>query len=316
MGSIVSGVTDAVSGLFGGGAPSQPNTQVYQPGGTGSQDSNLQNLLSQNTQLLSGGNNPYNTYSPQILQAFQSLFNNPAAGGLQSAAGTAGTAFTNAGNQAAGASGALNTSALSMLPGAASVMQMGLDPQSALYSQLLQKNNDAANVTNAQYGLTGQQAAGNTQQADTNFNIDWQNNELSRAIAGLSAGGAAVTNAGTSLNTANTLGTSGAASTLAGGETPYAANQMIGGNQETALTQLLSQLLGPVTESQSTIGNLQNYLNTGVLASSTGANASLEDYYAQLQNSSNIGSGIGSILGMDSGGGSTLGADALSFLGL
>ena len=309
-----------VTSIFGGQSqPTQPNTQVYQPTGTGSQDQNLQNLLTQSYNNVSGSNNPYSQLSPQMLQAFEQLFNPSSATGYQTAANTSGTQSTGVGAQAGGASSAINSAALAGLPGAMQVMNMGLDPQSALYNQQLQQTNDQSNVANAQYGLTGQQAAGNTNQADINFNNTWQNNQLARAISGLQAGSSAVTNAGTAANTANTLGTSGAASTLAGGATPYTAGQTIGGGNETAIMQYLSQLLGPSTSAAPVINEGQNYLNTGVAASTSGANTALNDYYAQLQQQDQLGSGIGSLLGMDVSGANspnsqTLLSAALSFL--
>lgn len=301
-----------VSGIFGGGdssAPSQPNIQVYQPTGTAGADTNIQNLLNSNTTALTGSSNPYSQLSPQILQAFETLFNNSGTSGYATGAANSGTALTNVGNQAVNASAPLNTAALGLLPGAAQVYNLGLDPQSALYNQQLQKTNDQANVTNAQYGLTGQQAAGNTQQADTNFNIDWQNQQLSRALAGLSGAGTAISNASGNAINASNLGTTGANNILAGGAAPYNAQQTVGSNQETALTQYLSQLLGPVTSTQSTIGDLSGYLGQGINASASGATAGLNDYYAQLQNSANAGSGIGAIgnaLGLGNGGAGNL----------
>lgn len=293
-----------VSSIFGGQSqPSQPNTQVYQPSGTGSQDQNLQNLLTQSYNNVSGSSNPYSQLSPQMLQVFQQLFNPANAGGYQTSANNAGAQSTALGQQAGGASSALNSSALALLPGAMQVANMGLDPQSALYNQQLQQTNDQSNVTNAQYGLTGQQAAGNTQQADVNFNNTWQNQQLQRAIAGLGGASSAITNAGTAANTANSIGAGGAAATLAGGATPYSAGQNIGAGNNAAIMQYLSQLLGPSTSAAPVIGEGQNYLNTGVNASAQGANASLNDYYAQLQQEQQLGSGIGSLLGMGSSGG-------------
>lgn len=169
---------------------------------------------------------------------------------------------------------------------------MGMDPQNALYNQNLQKTNDQANVSNAQYGLTGQQAAGNVQQADTNFNIDWQNTQLERALAGLSGAGTATNAAGAAGTTANNVGSAGAGSILAGGAAPYTAGQTVGANQETALQQYLSQLLGPVNSSQSTIGDLAGYLNQGINASASQGSQALANYYASLQ-----GAGAGAVGG-------------------
>lgn len=304
MGGFVSGITSGLGDLFGGSTPSQPNVQVYQPGGTGAQDQNLQNLLSANTTALSGGNNPYSQLSPQIIQAFQQLFNNPGTAGYTSGAGNAGQALTTIGNQAVNAAPQLNTAALSLLPGATSVMNMGLDPQMALYQQQLQQTNDQANVANAQYGLTGQQAAGNLNQADKNFNIDWQNNELQRAIAGLNAGGSAITNASGNAINASNLGTTGASNLLAGGAAPYNAANTIGNTQETALNEYLAQLLGPVTSTQQTIGNLSDYLGKGIGASAQGAQIANQDFASQMSAANSLGSGLSSIMGLFNNGGS------------
>ena len=285
----------AIGSLFGGGSPSQPNVQVYQPSGTASQDQNLQNLLSQSYSTLSGPNNPYTQYQPQFASLYNSVYNSPYAAGYQQSAGQAGQGYTNTGNAALMNSSALSSFLPQLLQGASSTMQMGLDPQQALYNQMLQQTNDQANVTNAQYGLQGQQAAGNVNQADTNFNIDWQNNELQRAISGLSAGSAAGTSAGALANTAQGVGGAGAGQVLQGGQTPYGVGTTIGGVQGNALEAYIQALLGPVTSSAGTIGQQQNYLNTGVNASAQGANAALGDYQAQLTNSANLGSGLGSL---------------------
>lgn len=339
IGNAVKSIGNTVGGLLGGSsgsAPSQPNTQVYQPGGTSSVDATLANLLKTNANYLSGSN-PYNTLSPQIQQAFQQLFNTPGTSGYTNAANVAGGAYTGVGAQGLGLSSELGTAVPTSLLGGANVLNMGMDPQNALYQQLLQRTTDQANVANAQYGLQGQQAAGNVNQATTNFNIDWQNQELERALQGLSGFNQSAATAGTVGTAGQNIGTAGAGDILTGGTLPYAAGQTIGGNQETALAQYIQQLLGPVSSSQNTISQLQSYLNEGVGASSSGANAALADYYAQLQNSANLGSGLGGLLGLGNGSGGTLGSslyntasnlipsgsslasyatDALAFLGL
>ncbi len=305
----------AIGGLFGGGGPSQPNVQVYQPSGTSSQDSNLQNLLSQSYGNLYGSSNPYTQTMPQAQSIYGSLYNSPYASAYQTAAGNAGAGYTNTGNTALMNSTALSGGIPQLMAGANQVYQTGLDPQQALYNQQFQRTNDQANVSNAQYGLTGQQAAGNTQQADTNFNIDWQNNELSRQIAGLGGAAGAMGAAGSLGTTAAGLGGTGAGQLTTGGATPYGASASIAGQQQNALQAYIQQLLGPTTSTENTIGQQQNYLNTGVNASAQGANAALSDYYAQLQNSSNIGSGIGDILGLGTHSGGTVGGSLLSGLG-
>lgn len=66
------------------------------------------------------------------------------------------------------------------------VYQMGLDPQQALYNRTRQQVQEQTGATNAMYGLGSSAAgAGVANQALSNFNIDWQNQQLGRALQGL-----------------------------------------------------------------------------------------------------------------------------------
>jgi len=137
-------------------------------------------------------------------------------------------------------------------------------------------------AANAQYGLTGQQAAGSVNQANTNFNIDWQNTELQRAIASLGAAGTATTAAGGAGTAAQNVGSAGAGAVAQGGTVPYQQDLLGTSNQASALNQYITSLLGPQTSSQQVIGDLQTYLTGGINASTSGQEASLNDYAAQL----------------------------------
>ncbi len=299
--SYVAAAAPLIGSVAGGllGGSSAPSANVYQPGGTSSVDSQLQALLSQNSSLLNNSTNsssPYNTLSPQMAQVFQSLFNSPGQAGYQTSANNAGTAYTGVGNQTLNNTTALSGQIGSLLQNGNTVAQMGLDPQQALYNQQLQLTNDQSNVNNAAYGLTGQQAAANTNQADQNFNTSWQNQELQRALTGLEGQAGAATVAGTAATTAQNTGSAGAGSILAGGAAPYTAGQTIGAGQETALAQYLSQLLGPTTAAQGTIGDLGAYLGQGINASASQGSQALADYYGSL-----TGGAAGSIAGSSLG---------------
>lgn len=311
IGSIVPGVGTALGaslggaagGLFGskgGGGGTRPATSgVYQPQDTANQDSNLIALLNQNGGFLHGEQNPYTQLKPQIDQTFAQLFNTPGMAGFNTAAGNAGNAYTNVGNRSISGSGALDSAALSNLPGASAVYNMGIDPQNALYNRELQKTRDLANVTNAQYGLTGQQAGSSVNDALSNFNIDWQDRELGRALQGLSGATNAVSGVGNQLTQGQNVGSAGAGSILSGGATPYTTGQSIGSDQESAITQYISQLLGPVNSSESTIHDLMQYLGLGVNASSAGASQGLANYNSQVsgaQGGAMGGSSLGSAL--------------------
>ena len=300
------GIGSLVGGFLGGSnAPAQSGPSTgYVPSGTSNIDSMLQSLLGSNKNLV-GSNNPYSTMAPQLQQVFGSLFNNPATSGYQNAGTTAGGAFNTLGQQGGNFSNLLNTSALSSLGAGANVANMGLDPQKALYGQQLQQTNDQANVANAQYGLQGQQAAGNVNQADQNFNTGWENQQLQRALSGLSGLDTNMGAVGAAGTTANNVGVSGAGNLLQGGQTPYGVNQTVGDNQETALLQQISNLLGPSTSSQSTIGDLSTYLGQGATASAYAAGQNNDNYYASLEGGaagSQTGQGIGDLLDNGSAG--------------
>lgn len=307
MGGSIGGL---VGSIFGGNsAPSSPQVNVYQPTGTGTADTQLQNLLTQNSSLV-GANNPYNTFSPQFAALYNQIYSNPFQAGAQTAANTAGASYGTVGNQSLNNSTALSSSINPGLAAAGSVLNTAFDPQNALYAQTLQKVNDQSNVANAQYGLTGQQAAGNVQQADSNFNIDWQNNELQRQLSGLTGYGAAQGAAGAAGTAAQNVGSAGAGAQVQAGSIPYQQSVAGTNNQAAALQQYITALLGPQTSSESTIGDLAGYLGQGIDASTSGNTAALNDYYAQLKGAgagalggSQLGSGISSFLGSSGSGG-------------
>ena len=68
------------------------------------------------------------------------------------------------------------------------VYQNSLDPQKALYNRTAQQLQDQTGATNSMYGLGSSAAgAGVANQAMSNFNIDWNAQQLQNQIAGLGA---------------------------------------------------------------------------------------------------------------------------------
>jgi hypothetical protein len=67
-----------------------------------------------------------------------------------------------------------------------SVYNLGMDPQNALYNRTQQQITDQSAASNSMYGLgSSGQGAALQNQANENFNIDWQNQQLARASQGL-----------------------------------------------------------------------------------------------------------------------------------
>jgi hypothetical protein len=148
---------------------------MYVPTGLGAVDQNWQNL--QNSQLgVYNQGNPYSAWNQQAANTSGTQY-----GALATAAGQYGQQL---GQQAQGAYGAQN-----YLQGAGQqVYNLAMDPQSALYNRTQQQLGDQVNAGQAQRGLGGSAVGGSEyNQAMSNFNIDWQNQQLGRATQGASA---------------------------------------------------------------------------------------------------------------------------------
>ena len=126
------------------------------------------------------------------------------------------------------------------------------DPQNALYSQLQNQNQQQNLAMLGQSGVAGtpygQGVAG---QQNTNFNIDWQNQQLQRAATGAGAAGSLLGSIGKYTNT-------GLGQMQQGAALPYQTSQGITGNQLGLLGQAGQQ---GALASQTPQMQIQDYLN-------------------------------------------------------
>jgi hypothetical protein len=174
-------------GSGAGSIPSymQPTSGAYQPpsppsglgGGQGGQGggqsgaptdfAGINNVLSQ---AGAGMNSMYNQYAPGMMQN----------------AYDQGQYMQSLGNQLSGAYGGLQT-------GANSILNTAFDPQNALYARTQQQLQDQTNSALSQRGIgMSPYGAGVASNAMSNFNIDWQNQQLQRQATGLGAAGTAL----------------------------------------------------------------------------------------------------------------------------
>ncbi len=216
------------------------------------------------------------------------IVNNPYAGAYQGAAGAAGGQLGTLGGQAGSASGSLYGSG-------ASILNTAFDPQNALYNRTQQQNQDQ---TGAMLAATGVGAtpygAAVMGQNNSNFNIDWQNQQLQRQAQGIQSANQAYAGGGQQ-------GTLGAQSTLGAGQLPYSTSVGISNAGLGALG----------TEQglyQGVTGAADQYLGLA----NTGYQDQLGQYNAQDQQFTQMLSGLGSILGF--GGNSSLGQSGLNWL--
>ncbi|MBU9373399.1 hypothetical protein KTE28_03510 [Burkholderia multivorans] len=240
-----------------GGGPS-----YYTPTGLGTADTTWQNLLS----------NINNIYNTENLNQYglNSLQQGTAAAWqygpqYQNAANAAGQGYTNvAGALTNLGYGDLHTQSV-LLGAGQNVFNLGLDPQNALYDRTRQQLTDQTAATNSMYGLGSSAAgAGVQNQALSNFNIDWQNSQLSRALQGLQGFTGAA-------NTAGQYGQAGASAltqapgyTLLGGSVPFdtaQAIQAVPGNLANTYGAFLNQnVYGPA---EGIMGAIIPYMNYG-----------------------------------------------------
>ncbi len=233
------------------------------------------------------------------------------------------------------------------------ILNTAFDPQQALYAQQYQQLQDQTNSTSAMNGVAGSPyAAGIANTNNNNFNIDWQNAQLQRQIAGLGAYGTAATTADSNLNSVlgqqasdyNSL-TSGATSNFGSlnntADTGYTAAVGNAAEANNAASTLGNQSLQTLASSsalpdatysanQSNILNYLNSLNSGINTAlqpttaginaagnylSIGQNATSLQDQATAQNTQQqqaFWSGLTNLLGLGSGAGQTSGAGALS----
>lgn len=276
-----------IGGLFGGSGsgsymPSSTSggQALYQPSGQPAID-----------QSLIGNMGKYGAsidryFGPMLAPAestFYSQYNNPYASGLQSYANQAGQLSAAMAPQYYGQMQNLGAAGNQLL-------QTGFDPQSALYDRMQQQNMEQANAGLSQRGLAmSPYGAGVANQANQNFNIDWQNQQLQRQLQATQ--GAAGAYAG-----ALPMGAAAINATTGAGQLPYTAFGTIGQGQN----QALQNYYGNISPYFGAIGNLMNqqanYLGWGQGASSQALSAQDMANKLSAQNAAGLSSGITSAI--------------------
>lgn len=260
VGSLVSGIGGLTSGSGGAGSPGSV-PMGYPMQNPSQADTNYQYLTWQtpgSMQNLSvqGYGNVYNlTQNPSGLQSYVP--------GYQAGANTSGAYGTNT-------LAPMEANAAQSLYGAGgNVLNTAFDPQLALYNKTAQQTQDQANAINAMYGLSSSPyGAGVANQAMTNFNIDWQNQQLQRQAQGIQSSGLAYGGVGD-------LGQSAMQTYLQAGATPYQAYQQ----QQNDQLQALSTGQGL---DANTLNALAAYLRLGQSATAVGQSGA--QTAGQLQN--------------------------------
>lgn len=175
------------------GGTGQQGSQ-YVPTGLGAADNQWQADSATNQSQLNANGGFANQVDPNIANSYKQLGNinyQPYLQASQQAGSEYGQLAATVGqygNQMAGQAANDFGQQQALQQAGQSVYQLGMDPQHALYNRTQQQITDQSAASNSMYGLgSSGQGAALQNQANENFNIDWQNQQLSRASQGLQA---------------------------------------------------------------------------------------------------------------------------------
>lgn len=258
-----------VGGLIGSAFSSTPVSGVgtsaqpaYQPPNQAGIANQWQNYYGQLGNTSSGY---YGGIQPLAWQSAQAAYNNPYASQYPAAA--------------AQLAGTANQTAQQQLGAANQLYQTSMDPQQSLYQRTSQQVDQQARAANAAAGLgTSAAGVGLENQAMSNFNIDWQNQQLQRQLQGAQGAGNVSNQA---LNMM--LGTYGL---------PYQAAQAVPTNQLGALQSYTGAVGAYPAALNQLLNQGSSYLQLGQAAQGNAFNQALANSQAQNQQAAQIGSGV------------------------
>jgi hypothetical protein len=189
---------------------------------------------------LIGGMGQYNLGGqnlPWYQQLTQGGVNNPYIGQYQQGAGVAGGLGQGAGLGTFGYGQGVQGMGAGLEPGVEQLMTLGFDPQNALYARTQQQLQDQTRAASAAAGTGGTPyGAGVEGQTMSNFNIDWQNNQLQRAATGANAAGALGGQAANIIGAGTSLENQGLSQYMMGSSLPYSTAQGINQTQRGVLS--------------------------------------------------------------------------------
>ena len=301
----------SIGGLFGGNKQPAAPPPGYQPQFSGAADSNAYGLI--------GGLEDYNTAGRSLGQAgniTQNLINNPYSGMYQQGANaTAGLGWGTGLEQLGGGSSLINAGQ-GMLPYAQSILNTGFDPQNALYDRTLGQVTDQTRAGLSARGLgMSPYGAGVENKALSDFNIDWQNQQLQRQNTAAQGAGYLTNSAGNAINLGQNVGTLGLQTLTNAAGLPYATANTMGSNQMGALNQYGQFGQQAAAIPQQRISDYLQYLGIGNQAAGVAnqayANqltANNQQFNQQQKLGSNLGAGLSGLSNWwKGGGGSSLG---------
>ena len=299
-----------VGGLLGGSSSNQGGysgvSGAYTPQGLTAADTAWQQEFGNQQNTVSQTGSTVQPLYQQSLNAQQGIDYSQYLQGAQQA-GQSYTGLANmAGNQAGIYGQAAQTAQgqqSNLYANANQVAQTAFDPQNALYAQTQQQLSDQVNAGQAQRGLGISPVGGSEyNQAMSNFDINWQNQQLARQTQGLQAQ-ATGSQAGAQQGTL--MGADLAAQLSAQGQVPT-YQQQAGQVPTTAQQYVAGQPAANAAAYQTNMGQLANlyggvessaipYMNAGVGASQTQQQFNAQQQAAGAAAGSQLGGMLGNV---------------------
>jgi hypothetical protein len=288
------GIGGSLMGMFGGGGANSVNLppQFNMPNMGGAANSAFSGIggLDQYTNMASG-------VMPNATNTFSNMYNNPNAGTLMSGAFTGqGLGEASALNAWAGGN-SLVGAGINALPYAQTIANTAMDPQSALYNRTVQQTQDQTRAGLEARGINMTPYGGGVEgQTMSNFNIDWQNNQLQRQALGAQGISSLLSGAGGAINTGAGVANTAPSQFVQAAGMPYSTSMGIYGDQNTAINQLLGIGTSGANLSNIQIQDYLDYLRAGT--GQQGANNQTAQLALAQQNQGfNQNMQLGSMLG-------------------
>lgn len=277
------------------------SASTYVPQGQATVDQGYQSLLNNEFGGVSGFGGQLQPYIQGLLREYTNTDYGGIAQNFANNASAYGTGTLTP--QLQGASSALNASATNALPYGNQILQNAFDPQSALYNRTQQQVADQLNAVNAQSGLSASPyGAGVAGQGLSNFNIDWQNNQLNRENQGIQGYGSLLTAAGRGLAGGADLGTAALNAETTAGGLPYSTYLAQRNNVGQGLGTVESLLTNAYTP-QNNLSNLFNsYLGLGQSATQQGLYGQNQAFNQGQINQQNLGTSLSGLNNLFSSG--------------
>ena len=295
-----------ISNMFGsgsGGGGAAGSQAMYNPTGEAAVDQSWQNMYNQQGQIANQTNQATQPYYGQSLAQGENINYQPYLQGAQQAGDMYGQVGQAAQGQMAGYGQQAQTALgqqQQMYGAGNQIMQTAFDPQNALYQQTQQQLTDQTRAGQAARGL-GNSAEGAMEESNamSNFDINWQNNQLQRQAQGISSGVAA-NQAG--VQQGNLYGQNQTAALTAGGaaagyygqqgSVPMQAQQYAAQQPGAVAQQYQQYMAGQQGMNTTAMNGAQSYMGLGQTASSGNYNANAANNASLASLGTQLGTGL------------------------